>query len=329
MITTIFENKLIKELSKLYPFHKKYSIENIEEIVGGADTHIWGFDFIYDTQKIELVARIYREGTNDSRAEYEFQMIDQLFSQGLSVPKPFFWGGNGIDNNPYYIMEKIEGELFRDCFEKPDRDKLFYKFIQQEVNIHQTDLKNLQGVTIPDLKSDPFMIAKGFISGPKGRIEKYGLDELKPLIKWLENNMKPSEEAVVIHGDYHHSNVIIKPDNTLVVIDWSNMRVSDFRIDLGFTATIEIVMSGCGTIQSVVDIYEEISGKKVKDLDPMNGIRKAAKDGDWTSMLVEYAANKAGIGGVLGNLSPKEGVKEPEINAKPAIPKSIKDIFKL
>jgi len=69
--------------------------------------------------------------------------------------------------------------------------------------------------------------------------------------------------------------------------------------------------------------------KKGKELDPMNGIRKAAKDGDWTSMLVEYAANKAGIGGVLGNLSKEEGAKEPKINAKPAIPKSIKDIFKL
>ena len=69
--------------------------------------------------------------------------------------------------------------------------------------------------------------------------------------------------------------------------------------------------------------------QKGKELDPMNGIRKAAKDGDWTSMLVEYAANKAGIGGVLGNLSPKEGVKEPKINAKPAIPQPIKDIFKL
>jgi hypothetical protein len=46
-------------------------------------------------------------------------------------------------------------------------------------------------------------------------------------------------------------------------------------------------------------------------------------------MLVEYAANKAGIGGVIGNLSPKEGVKEPKTTPKPAIPKSIKDIFKL
>jgi len=69
--------------------------------------------------------------------------------------------------------------------------------------------------------------------------------------------------------------------------------------------------------------------KKGKELDPMNGIRKAAKDGDWTSMLVEYAANKAGIGGVLGNLGPKEGVKQPETAPKVAIPQPIKDIFKL
>ena len=46
--------------------------------------------------------------------------------------------------------------------------------------------------------------------------------------------------------------------------------------------------------------------KKAKDLDPMNGIRKAAKDGDWTSMLVEYAANKSGLGGIMGDLKPKE-----------------------
>jgi hypothetical protein len=63
---------------------------------------------------------------------------------------------------------------------------------------------------------------------------------------------------------------------------------------------------------------------KAKELDPMNGIRKAAKDGDWTSMLVEYAANKAGIGGVLGQINPQTSQKEPKINAKPPLPKSIK-----
>jgi hypothetical protein len=52
--------------------------------------------------------------------------------------------------------------------------------------------------------------------------------------------------------------------------------------------------------------------KKAKDLDPMNGIRKAAKDGDWTSMLVEYAANKSGLGGIVGDLKPQKATKQPK-----------------
>jgi hypothetical protein len=51
--------------------------------------------------------------------------------------------------------------------------------------------------------------------------------------------------------------------------------------------------------------------KKAKDLDPMNGIRKAAKDGDWTSMMVEYAANKAGLGGLLAQQQQKPPQKQP------------------
>ena len=56
--------------------------------------------------------------------------------------------------------------------------------------------------------------------------------------------------------------------------------------------------------------------KKAKDLDPMNGIRKAAKDGDWASMMVEYAANKAGVGGLLGSQGPKTDQKEGKTGPK-------------
>jgi hypothetical protein len=50
--------------------------------------------------------------------------------------------------------------------------------------------------------------------------------------------------------------------------------------------------------------------KKAQQLDPMNNIRKAAKDNDWTSMLVEYMANKSGLGAIMGQNSPKEGAKQ-------------------
>jgi len=52
--------------------------------------------------------------------------------------------------------------------------------------------------------------------------------------------------------------------------------------------------------------------KKAKDLDPMNNVRKAAKDGDWMSLMVEYAANKAGLGAIMGQNSPPTAPKEGE-----------------
>ena len=56
--------------------------------------------------------------------------------------------------------------------------------------------------------------------------------------------------------------------------------------------------------------------KKAKDLDPMTGIRKAAKDGDWTSMMVEYAANKAGLGGLIAQQQPQQSQKQPQQSQK-------------
>ena len=68
--------------------------------------------------------------------------------------------------------------------------------------------------------------------------------------------------------------------------------------------------------------------KKAKNMDPMNNIRKAAKEGDWTSMLVEYAANKANLGHLIGkqgdNKDEKEGVTG---NIKPSIPQKMKDLL--
>jgi hypothetical protein len=68
--------------------------------------------------------------------------------------------------------------------------------------------------------------------------------------------------------------------------------------------------------------------KKGKELDPMNNIRKAAKDGDWTSMLVEYAANKSGLGALLGPQEQNTVENRGETSQNtPLKPSSIKDLL--
>jgi len=62
--------------------------------------------------------------------------------------------------------------------------------------------------------------------------------------------------------------------------------------------------------------------QKAQNLDPMNNLRKAAKTGDWPSMLVEYAANKAGLGSLMAQNGPKEGQNGP----KEALPRPLKGL---
>ena len=69
--------------------------------------------------------------------------------------------------------------------------------------------------------------------------------------------------------------------------------------------------------------------KKAQALNPMDGLRKAAKSGNWAEMLVEYAANRAGLGGLLDVKSDKTAEKQPKTALSKMIPKPIKDIFKL
>jgi len=56
--------------------------------------------------------------------------------------------------------------------------------------------------------------------------------------------------------------------------------------------------------------------KRAQNLDPSKNIRKAAKDGDVMSLLVEYALNKTGVGGLTALQSSdtdgKEGVNSPK-----------------
>jgi len=68
--------------------------------------------------------------------------------------------------------------------------------------------------------------------------------------------------------------------------------------------------------------------KKAKALDPMNNVRKAAKDGDWMSLMVEYAANKAGLGAILDQNRPTEHVKQGKTSENtPLKPSKMKDLL--
>lgn len=224
-ITDELKQELVDELSTIFGSDKKLFVDTFLRLPGG-DAETYSFRLTLDKNCIPLILRVYR--SISERAEEEYNTLKSLFDAEISVPEPILWKKNSTISRSYMIMKKIPGLLLAEYLfsniSDTEKKQLFYNFIEQAVKIHSFKWKNLSySPKIPD-----------FLSNSKNRIYKYDVNELKPLVKWLEENKVDSDESSLLHGDYHMNNVIATPEGKIVVIDWADIKIGDFRHDLGF-----------------------------------------------------------------------------------------------
>jgi len=88
-----------------------------------------------------------------------------------------------------------------------------------------------------------------------------------------------------------------------IVDTWEKkLKTEGYLIDILDPVIAEIENS---TEESLMNFQRSFIGtlgkmtSEAKKLDPMNDLRKAAKNGDWTSLLLEYVANKSGLSNSL------------------------------
>jgi aminoglycoside phosphotransferase (APT) family kinase protein len=263
------KQEILEELAKIFPNQVSYEIDSIQRFMG-ADTEIFGFRLITSKKKIYLVLRLFRNITG--RAEREFETLKSLYDAGISVPKPYLARKNSQSvSRSYLIMEKVPGILLSDHFEQLTSEQeqidLFNLYIQEMVHIHTFDWRSsFTTIESPDLIKDPYIYVDKLLSLPKELINQYDVLDLKPLVTWLEDNKVKSEQSDLLHGDFHMNNVLITPENSLKVIDWSNIRIGDFRHDLGFSI-VATSSAGIDVKKAFTDLYETHSGRKVKNIE--------------------------------------------------------------
>ena len=105
-----------------------------------------------------------------------------------------------------------------------------------------------------------------------------------------------------------------------IVDKWEEkLKTEGYLIEMLEPVIAEIENS---TIQSLEEFKSSFIGtlgtmtREAKKLDPMNNMRKAAANGDWTSMLMEYVTNKSGLSSLdvpnIPQTSPKDVEKMSE-----------------
>ncbi|WP_455464816.1 phosphotransferase family protein [Candidatus Hodarchaeum mangrovi] len=268
-ITENFREELIQELKNQFPEQKGYKTDNFIRLEG-ADTITYSFVFHYGKDKKTFVLRIFRSITD--QAEREFSTLNALHSANLSVPKPYLWKKDSPNiKKSYLIMERIPGILlanyFSETHDENKRNKLMHLFIRKLAELHQFKWRNQNSfVKIPNIENDPYFFVNRIIDFPKQMVKKFRIIELEPLIMWLEKHKQKCEEIVLLHGDYHMNNVIVTPEKNLVLIDWADIKLGDFRHDLAF-AIVTTSSTGKDVTKQFVNQYQSLTGKKVENLD--------------------------------------------------------------
>lgn len=245
-------------------FDKIDSMENIHEILGGADTRIIAVDIHTANRMIPVVIRLFRENSGN-RAEWEFNLLRQINKSGVNTPVPYFFDISD-PNWSFYTMQRIDGMNFVDKLlkNKEGQNGLLRQFYSVMVKLHQIDPS-----LVPLLKEqEPRVSIISEIQRSKRIIENYEITELFGILNYLETELDNIEftQPVLLHGDFHPNNVLLSKDDRLYIIDWTNVYLGDFRVDLAFSITAFNSIMGDLT-DYFVKIYEGMSKRSVEQIE--------------------------------------------------------------
>ena len=172
----------------------------------------------------------------------EFKILSALKDHFSKTPLPIiFCDDKTIIGNEFYIMEKVNGTIFRGSQPKSDWPKI--NLIPSLVSSFVNTFSEIHSLKIQKIGLQDFGRPEGYvIRQVKGWIKRYnnakthdflGIDKT---ISWLSKNIPDNSEACLIHNDFKFDNLMFEIGNKVkvnAVLDWEMATIGDPLMDLG------------------------------------------------------------------------------------------------
>jgi len=193
---------------------------------------------------------------------------------------------------PFYVMERIPGIILRRDIPESmglapgDVTLLNQNLVKALYELHGVDY---EGIGLGDF-GKPQGYVERQVTGWSRRYRAAhtpDVPDAEEVMAWLVEKMPPDTDApCIIHNDYKFDNVVLDPNNPLVIIgvlDWEMTTLGDPLMDLGgslaywveandpeemqLIRTVPTIANGSMTRRQLVDYYEEISGRSMAHYD--------------------------------------------------------------
>ena len=171
----------------------------------------------------------------------EYRIIKTLGKAGIPVAEALLLCmDDSIIGTPFYVMEHVEGRIFRDvrvsmAKSAEERSAIFDAMNDTLARIHLVDWKTLG---LADFgKPGNYMVRQ--VSRWHRQYEASQTDDIKDmdyLFEWLEKNIPTDDSVTVVHGDLRLENMIIHSSEprVMAVLDWELSTLGHPLSDLAY-----------------------------------------------------------------------------------------------
>ncbi|MCB1165426.1 MAG: phosphotransferase family protein [Leptospiraceae bacterium] len=204
--------------------------------------------------------------------EQEFVVSRAAFDAGCKTPEPFFYEmDEAILGKSFSLMEWIPGKatgryIVKDNSLKDVRKTLPEKLAENLARIHsvQPGAKELDFLRSPE--KDPAIEAVHEMrSEIKSLAEAHPAMELA--VNWLEKNARPTDQLVLVHGDFRTGNFMVGPDGLHGILDWEFAHFGDRHEDISWLCMrdwrfgkLNLEAGGIAPREDFYAAYEKASG---------------------------------------------------------------------
>jgi aminoglycoside phosphotransferase (APT) family kinase protein len=264
--------------TKKFPEKREVTIKNITALNEGWESIIYAFDVHSghpeDRQREVMILRIYPGEDAYYKSIREFEGMLHLYKSGYPVPKVYALERDESPlGKPFMLMERIDGEMMwpvLDHSTPEDAAVLITKMCALFVHLHSLDWRDFVTEEERSTFEEPYAFIDRYLEWLRAMTKSFpDLNIFMPIFGWLEarRDKVPCNHPAPVHWDYHPGNLILQPGGALIVIDWTQIQVTDPRFDLGWTLLLAGAYSGEDIRNYILGEYQRLSGAQIEQLD--------------------------------------------------------------
>ncbi len=173
--------------------------------------------------------------------EREYRLLTALQKTDVPVPRPYiFCGDSSVIGTSFYLMEKVEGRIFRDSIassleDQKERASVFDAMNDALASLHNVEYKPLG---LSDFgKPGKYLIRQiNRWTSQYRASQTHTIPAMEALIKWLPENIPDDESTSIVHGDFRLENLVFHHQEARVeaVLDWELSTLGHPLADLAY-----------------------------------------------------------------------------------------------